>query len=137
VVLTNGSAAGVDDIGLHLVEPTVPLRPPAPVTARPAVAIDTTVMDALVGVYRLAPTFSITISREGAALYALATGQTRLALLAETADRWRVRGVEAVVEFERAPDGRVVALILVQGGARQRGERVRDPEEATSGASQR
>jgi serine-type D-Ala-D-Ala carboxypeptidase/endopeptidase len=126
VVLTNGSAAGVDDLGLHLVEPSLPLRPPAPLAARTVVAVDTTVMDALVGSYRLAPTFSIAVTRDGAALHAQATGQQRLELVPESANRWRVRGVDAAVEFERSADGTVVALVLVQGGMRQRG--VRTPE---------
>ncbi len=137
VVLSNGSAAGVDDLGLHLVEPSLPLRPPAPLTARAIVTVDTAVMDELVGTYQLAPTFSIAVTREGAALHAQATGQTRLVLLAESAGRWRVRGVDAAVEFERAADGRVVALVLVQGGRRQRGVRVRDPEPTSAGAHQR
>lgn len=35
VVLTNGSVAGVDDLGLHLVDPAVPLRPPPPLSGSP------------------------------------------------------------------------------------------------------
>ena len=121
VVLTNGSAVGVDDLGMHLVDPSVPLRPPAArATAAKSVVVDPTVMDQLTGSYQLTPAFQIVVSRVGAELFAQATGQPQLALLAESDLRWRVRGVEAAIEFERAPDGRVVALTLVQGGARQR-----------------
>lgn len=130
VVLTNGSAAGVDDLGLHLVEPSLPLQPPAPREARAVVSVDTTEMDQLVGTYRLAPTFSITVTRDGPSLVAQATGQPRLALLPESADRWRVRGVEAALEFERAPDGRGAALVLVQGNRRQRA--VREPNDPST-----
>lgn len=123
VVLSNGSAASVDDLGLHLVAPSLTLRPPAPQVARAVTTVDTAVMDALVGTYVFTPAFSISVTREGTALHAQATAQAKIALLPESADRWRVRGVDAAVEFERAPDGRVLAMILVQGALRQRGVR--------------
>ncbi|HMS03076.1 MAG TPA: serine hydrolase, partial [Gemmatimonadaceae bacterium] len=123
VVLTN-STTGVDDLGLHLIDAALPLRPPPARTVAPTVAVAPEVLETLVGTYRLAPTFAITITRDGDGLAAQATNQPKLELLAESATRWRVRGVEAVVEFERDASGQVTALVLVQGGARQRGVRV-------------
>jgi CubicO group peptidase (beta-lactamase class C family) len=123
VVLTN-STTGVDDLGLHLIDAALPLRPPPARTVAPTVAVAPEVLETLVGTYRIAPTFAITITRDGEGLAAQATNQPKLELLAESATRWRVRGVEAVVEFERDASGQVTALVLVQGGARQRGVRV-------------
>jgi serine-type D-Ala-D-Ala carboxypeptidase/endopeptidase len=122
VVLTN-SVTSVDDLGMYLVDSSVPLRPPTALTTPTPVAVDTRSMDELVGTYRLAPTFAIRIVRDGNTLTAQATGQSRLELLAVDPFRWTVRGVEAAIEFERDADGRVVALVLVQGGARQRAVR--------------
>lgn len=122
VVLTN-SITSVDDLGLHLIDAALPLRPPPARTARPTVTVEPRVLDELVGTYRLAPTFAITVLREGDGLVAQATNQPKFTLLAETPARWRVRGVEAALEFERDAAGQVTALVLVQGGARQRGVR--------------
>ncbi|MCU0616010.1 MAG: serine hydrolase [Gemmatimonadaceae bacterium] len=123
VVLTN-STTSIDDLGLHLIDAALPLRPPpaARVTA-PTVAVDARVLDELVGTYRLSPAFAITVTREGNGLVAQATNQQKLSLLAESPSRWRVRGVEAALEFERDASGTVIAVVLVQGGARQRGLR--------------
>ena len=123
VVLTN-STTSIDDFGLHLIDAASPLRPPpAARAAAPTVTVDPRVLDELVGTYRLAPTFAITVTREGDGLVAQATNQQKLSLLAESPTRWRVRGVEAALEFERDANGTVIAVVLVQGGARQRGLR--------------
>ena len=123
VVLTN-STTSIDDLGLHLIDAASPLRPPpAARAAAPTVTVDPRVLDELVGTYRLAPTFAITVTREGDGLVAQATNQQKLSLLAESPTRWRVRGVEAALEFERDANGTVIAVVLVQGGARQRGLR--------------
>lgn len=124
VVLTNGDA-GADDIGLHLVDPALPLRPPAPLKARTVVAVDTAVMQGLVGTYRLAPTFALTVTRDGARLFVQATGQDRFELFAESPTSWFLTVVEASLEFERNTDAPAAAVVLVQGGARQRA--VREP----------
>jgi CubicO group peptidase (beta-lactamase class C family) len=123
VVLTN-SEVGVDDLGLHLVDPVLPLRPPTTPVRRTAIAVDTTTMDGLVGRYALAPTFAITVTREGTRLMAQATSQPAFELFAESAEKWFLKVVDAQVEFERGADGRVTALVLVQNGARQRGVRL-------------
>lgn len=123
VVLTN-SEIGADDLGMHLVDPSLPLRPPARPVRRVEVAVDTTTMDALVGQYALSPAFAITVTREGTRLMAQATNQPKFQLFAEAPERWFLKVVDAQVEFERGADGRAAALVLVQNGARQRGMRV-------------
>ncbi|MCU0626391.1 MAG: serine hydrolase [Gemmatimonadaceae bacterium] len=119
VVLTNGDT-GVDDIGLHLVDSTLALRPPSARVVRTEVAIDTLVMDSLVGRYRISPQFAITITRQGPRLLAQATDQPQFELFAESRDRWFLKVVEAAIEFERDSTGRVTGLVLEQGGGRPR-----------------
>lgn len=123
VVLTNSEVGG-DDLGMHLVDPALPLRPPTPPVRRREVAVDSVSMDRLVGRYALAPTFVITVTREGTRLMAQATNQPRFELFAESPDRWFLKVVEAQIEFERGADGRASALVLLQNGARQRGVRI-------------
>src|SRR5690606_24410649 len=73
VVLANASGAPSRDIGLHLLDPSLPLPPPAP--AREIVELSPEALDTYVGTYQLAPEFTVTILREGGRLMAQATGQ--------------------------------------------------------------
>lgn len=123
VVLTNSNVS-VDDLGMHLVDPALPLAPPATPVRRTVVAVDTATMDGLVGRYALTPAFVLVVSRDGTRLFGQAPNQPRFELAAESADRWFVKVVDAQVEFERGPDGRATALVLVQGGLRQRATRL-------------
>jgi CubicO group peptidase (beta-lactamase class C family) len=79
-------------------------------------------LEAYGGQYWLSDEFSIRIFAEGGSLYAQATGQGALRLWPSQSDQFYFRSVDARLEFERADD-RVVALYLVQNGARQRGAR--------------
>jgi CubicO group peptidase (beta-lactamase class C family) len=123
VVLTNANV-GVDDLGLHLVDPSAPLNPPTAPVRRTVIAVDTVTMDGLVGRYAVTPAFVITVTREGEKLYGTATGQPRFEMLAETAEKWFVKVVDAGIEFERGADGAVVGATFVQGGARLKARRV-------------
>jgi pimeloyl-ACP methyl ester carboxylesterase len=73
-----------------------------------------------VGEYPLAPTFVITITRDGDKLMLQATGQPALPLTAESATTFSIGMVSAKIEFETDAAGNVTALTLVQNGARQR-----------------
>jgi D-alanyl-D-alanine-carboxypeptidase/D-alanyl-D-alanine-endopeptidase len=93
---------------------------------RTSIELDTDVFDALVGVYRLSDAFAITVSREGSRFYIQATDQPRLEIFAESETEFFLRAVEASMTFGRdAADGPVTHLILHQGGANQRMNRVR------------
>jgi CubicO group peptidase (beta-lactamase class C family) len=117
VVLAN-STIGVDDIGFHLLDSTMALVKPQVAVALPAESLEE-----YVGRYQLTPTFSITITREGDALYAQATAQEKFPLLASARNEFFLRAVQAQISFERDAQDRVVALILHQGGAHQRAPR--------------
>lgn len=66
--------------------------------------------------YQLAPTFALTITREGASLYGQATGQPRVQLFAEAPTEFFLKDVDAQITFEKDPAGKVTRLILHQGG---------------------
>jgi CubicO group peptidase (beta-lactamase class C family) len=113
IVLSNQSVSP-DDIGFHLLETRAPLTPAPKVHKE--VAVDPAVFDAYVGVYQLAPTFALTITREGNSLYAQGTGQPKVQLFAESPTDFFLKEVDAQVTFEKDPSGKVTRLILHQGG---------------------
>ena len=113
VVLAN-SAVSVDDIGMHLLDGSMPLAPIP--KKRMAIQLAPAVLDRYLGEYELAPTFSISVSREGTLLYAQATGQPRFPLLAETDSTFFLDVVDAQVTFTRDATGTVTGMILHQNG---------------------
>jgi D-alanyl-D-alanine-carboxypeptidase/D-alanyl-D-alanine-endopeptidase len=112
VVLSNQSVAP-DDIGFHLLDAKVPLTP-AP-KLRTEIAVDPALLETYVGVYQLAPTFALTITREGGSLFAQGTGQPKLQLFAEAPTKFFLKEVDAQITFEDST-GKGSRLVLHQGG---------------------
>lgn len=124
VVLTN-SGHGADDIGLHLLDPDVPLAgAPAPVVAREEIDLPDEILARYVGVYELAPTFSIAVTLEDGALFIQATGQPRLPVFAEADTEFFLRVVDAQITFEVSADGMATGLVLHQNGQNVPGRKV-------------
>lgn len=117
VILANSNNALVDDLGFHLIDATFPLQPlPAP---HIEVALDSTLVERYVGEYELAPTFHLTVTREGARLFAQATGQSRFPIFAESDSTFFYKVVDAQITFR--PDG----LVLHQNGQHLPGRKLR------------
>jgi D-alanyl-D-alanine-carboxypeptidase/D-alanyl-D-alanine-endopeptidase len=117
VVLAN-STENIDDIGLHLLDPTIPLAP-----VRTAIALPPEALDDYVGRYPLTPVFAITVTRKGDRLMAQATGQAAFRIWPSARDEFFLKVVDAQISFTRGADGKVDGLILHQGGRDQRAER--------------
>ena len=123
VVLSNTSTStGVDDIGMHLQNPAIPLLP-AP-KQHHEVKVDAAVLEKYTGRYQLAPTFVITITREGGQLYAQATDQPRFELFAEAPREFFLKVVDAQITFVVDETGRATSLVLHQNGANAPGNRI-------------
>jgi len=116
VVLSNLNAS-VDDIGFHLLDETFPLRRPP--VQRTEVAVDSLVLQRFVGDYQLAPTFQITVTREGTHLFVQATGQPRFGIFADSDSTFFLKAVDAQITFR--PDG----MVLHQNGQHLPGRKVR------------
>jgi hypothetical protein len=114
VVVLSNQSIGVDDIGFHLLDARAPLAPAAKV--RKEIAVDPALLETYVGVYQLAPTFSLTITREGASLFGQGTGQPKIEMFAESPTEFFLKDVDAQITFEKDPAGKVTRLILHQGG---------------------
>jgi hypothetical protein len=84
-----------------------------------AIKLDPKIYDAYVGRYELAPTFILTISREGDRLMAQATGQSPIELFPESDTKFFLTAIDAKITFVKDDTGKVTHLILHQGGDRQ------------------
>ncbi|MGH9900297.1 MAG: serine hydrolase [Pyrinomonadaceae bacterium] len=92
---------------------------------RQAVAIDPALYDRYVGVYELAPGFSLTISREDDKLSAQATGQPKLELFPESRTKFFAKGVDVQIEFVVEESGKASSMVLHQGGRKLPGKKIK------------
>ncbi len=83
---------------------------------RQAIVVDPAVYDGYVGEYEIAPSFSITITKEGNKLLAQATGQPKLELFPESPTKFFVKEVAVQIEFVVEGTGKATGLVLYQGG---------------------
>ncbi len=126
VVLTNSGGVGADDIGMHLLNPALPLTPmPAAPKQRTAIALSDDLLAGYVGVYQLTPELSIEVTLKAGALYAQPTGQGALQLWAESATEFFLKEVDVQVTFVRDPQGALTGLVLHQGGKDTPGRKVK------------
>ncbi len=116
VVVLSNSENNINDIGLHLLDPQIPLAKRQPPKHRQEIAIDPKVLALYVGRYELAPNFILTITQAENRLYVQATGQPKVELFAETATQFFLTEVDAQITFIREPQGTVNRLILHQAG---------------------
>ena len=80
------------------------------------VAINDNILDSCVGQYKLAPTFIITITKEGQQLKAQATGQDIVDIYPEANNKFFLKVVDAQIEFVKDEKGIITKLILHQNG---------------------
>jgi CubicO group peptidase (beta-lactamase class C family) len=118
VIVLSNSTQSIDDIGFHLLNALFPL-----VAVRKAIALPAEALDAYVGEYLLAPGFVLAVRREGGELVAQATGQGPAPIFASARDEFFYRVVDAQISFVRDSTGKVVSLVLHQGGRHLPGSR--------------
>ncbi len=117
VVMTNSGGEGADDIGMHLLDPAVPLAAkPAPVVEHTAIDLPADSLARFVGVYQLAPNFELTVTQSGDTLWLQATGQPRNRIWPESANEFFFKVVNAQITFLHDGAGAVSGLILHQNG---------------------
>jgi CubicO group peptidase (beta-lactamase class C family) len=122
-VLSNTfTPAGIDDIGMHLLDSRLPLLPPP--KEHKEIAVNPKLFDGYVGQYQLAPNFILTITREGDNLFAQATGQPKFQIFPESERDFFYKVVDAQITFETDNTGRATGLVLHQNGANVPGKRV-------------
>ena len=128
VVLSNGTRSGVEDIGLHLLNPKLPLANPEPPKQRTRIPIDPKLLDNYTGRYQMTPNFIFEITRDGDRLFAQAfvqlphnppgdpTAAPKFELFAEGEKNFFARVTDKQIAFETGSAGRATSLILYQAG---------------------
>jgi hypothetical protein len=106
VVLSNsGTGAGVDDIGIHLLNPDVPLldeKALTPQKQRKEVAPDPKLLDAYVGRYRFPSGQLASVMREGSHLFLQGEGEVRVLFFAESNQSFFAKIMDAQITFNIA-----------------------------------
>ncbi len=126
VIMTNSSGPGSDDIGMHLLDPKMPLAPkPASVKQRVAIDVPAAVLARYVGVYPFSPAFSLDVHLKDSVLYLQATGQDAFRLWAEAPLEFFLKEVDAQVTFVADSQGTITGLVLHQNGANTPAKKVK------------
>lgn len=92
-------------------------------STRSAIELDAETLADYLGEYLLAPGVSFTIRQRSGGIEARLSGQPFLSIFPRAQDIFFYRDVDAELHFERDESGRVLALVLHQGGMRQRAVR--------------
>ena len=117
VVLTNSGGAGADDIGMHLLDPAMPLAPkPALPKERQAISLPVAVLERYVGTYEFAPNNLLEITLRDEQLIGRPTAQTPFRLWPETETDFFLREVDAQITFVHDAQRIVTGLVLHQNG---------------------
>jgi len=122
VALSNtATMAGVDDIGRHMLDASVPLTMPP--KERQEISVDPKLFDQYVGTYAFTPAAILTITRDGAHLFAQLTGQGKIEIFPESPRDYFAKIVDAQITFVTDNSGRATELVLHQGGIDQHAKR--------------
>ena len=127
VVLSNTfTLSGVEDIGIHLLNPNLPLANPKPLEPpkqHTEIRIDPKLLDNYTGRYQLAPNRILEISRDGDRLFAQGGTQVtgpmvgpKFELFAESERHFFVKVTGSQITFETGPEGRATGLVMRRVG---------------------
>lgn len=124
VLANNAGAAGssVDDLGMHLLDPRVPLAKPIPKRTR--ITVEPAILARYAGTYELAPGFQATVTHEEGRLFVTPQGQPRHEIFPESERTFFTTIVDALFTFEVDATGPATSMTLQQGGRSMIGKRV-------------
>lgn len=116
---------GLGSLGLHLLDPRVPLGKPVlpEVDTGPVPVLSADDLKAYAGEYALTPELALTVRAEGTMLTAQATGQGAFPLTPKAMDVFAFADAGIVIRFRRDAVGKITALALEQGGRTLEGQR--------------
>jgi CubicO group peptidase (beta-lactamase class C family) len=121
VVLSNTStAAGVEDIGFHILNPKAPLANPEPPEQRTEIQIDPKILDNYTGRYQWESRI-LEITRDGGRLFVQGyapqgIGGPKFQTFAESEKKFFVKETGSQITFKTGPDGRATSLVMQRVG---------------------
>jgi CubicO group peptidase (beta-lactamase class C family) len=118
VVLTN-STTDVDDLGFHLLDASFPLN-----AVQAAIDLPPATLERYVGQYQLAPTFIISVTRDGDQLMAQVMGQSSFKIYPASETTFFLKAADVEITFTFDDAGAVEGLVFRQGGRDLRGEKL-------------
>ena len=80
------------------------------------VNVNPTIYDSYVGRYELAPDFVLVVTKEANRLVIQGPSQPKIEILPESETRFFEKGLDAVINFVKSPQGNATQLVLQQGG---------------------
>ena len=128
VVLSNGTRSGVEDLGLHLLNPKLPLANPEPPRQHTEIPMHPKLLDNYIGRYQVNPNLIIEITRDGNRLFAQSflqlsnkqpgdlTGMPQFELFAEGEKNFFAKVADNTFIFETGHEGRATSLFLNRAG---------------------
>ena len=123
VALANAqTATGADDIGLNLLDPTIPVDTHIPLIHK-EIALSEAILDRYVGRYRFSDTDIVAITRQGDRLFCR-VDKDNLELFAETEHDFFLKVADIQMTFDALVAGRASKLVWHQGGHDQIGQRI-------------
>ena len=129
VALTNiSTAAGLDDIGRHILNTSYPVLNISPPTEHQQITLDPKTFDRYVGQYQLAPTVTITMTREADRFYTQLTGQPKFEVFAESERKFFLKVVDAQLTFDGNSEGPATQVTLHQNGRDTVAKRMSDAD---------
>lgn len=96
----------------------------APPAERKSITVAPDVLKHYVGKYELQPNFIIDITLEGNSIYAMATGQPKFEIFAESETQFFLKVVPAEITFNKSDKGTIDSLTLNQGGRQMPAKRI-------------
>jgi len=118
VVVFSNCQHGIDDIGMHLLDPRSELMP-----ADKPVMFDEVLLERYVGTYTVTPTLEITVTREKSEMYIQATDQPKHEVFALARDQFFCEAGPLRLTFKTNAAGSVTELIVRQAGKEHRAGR--------------
>lgn len=113
----------LESVAFNQIDGRFPVKKPTP--PRSTVALSESMLQSYVGVYEIAPDFSLTITREGNRLFLQATGQDKFELFAEKENEFFLKVVVASLIFVKDANGAVTGVVLHQDSQKTPAKKVK------------
>jgi hypothetical protein len=120
IVLSNVNGNSPDEISGRLAA-VMHNEPVVLPSERKEVSIPVATLSRYVGVYQLAPNFSLTVTLQGDHLITQGSNQPTVPIFASSPTRFFARVVDAEIEFFTDANGKIDHLVLYQGGHETKG----------------